>query len=333
MAKLAPSGYQAPYPAHEAVVPQGAVVTLALVGVQYRDDDQGAGRDAGARLRALLAGDGGSGRVEVATHVDADGYRNDVHVTYWRDPGHLAGATPELDAWAAAHRTGPVGVWRETVVAPRGRMETSYSVPGVRWGLGATGATTGQPYHAYYGSMRDRIDAAEDGGLPPAVPPITRRAVDSRGRVLRATLPPDLCFIRTVQGWQDAGEAELAELHAHVLPAYRRGVAHLVAHPEETNCLSARLVEDIAVDGGPRPQVDSETFAWFRSLADLEAWTHHHPTHEDIFSRFGAMAAALDFKVGTLLGHEVYVVPAGAAEAVYVNCHPATGLLPFVDTV
>lgn len=162
MAKLAPSGYQAPYPAHEAVIPQGAVIALALVGVQYRDDD--------------------------------------------------------------------------------------------------------------------------------------------------------------------------AELHAHVLPAYRRGVAHLVAHPEETNCLSARLVEDIAVDGGPRPQVDSETFAWFRSLADLEAWTHHHPTHEDIFSRFGAMAAALDFKIGTLLGHEVYVVPAGAAEAVYVNCHPATGLLPFLDS-
>jgi hypothetical protein len=31
-----------------------------------------------------------------------------------------------------------------------------------------------------------------------------------------------------------------------------------------------------------------------------------------------------------LLGHEVIVAPAGCAAAMYVNCHPGTGLMPYL---
>lgn len=334
MTKLADPHAVAPYPAFEVVLPQGLVPTLVQLGLQYPDDDRDAAAAASEGLAGLLDSEHPPVSVERAAHVDPEGFRTDIVLAYWAHPAHHLAwrRTRVVCDWFASLCTGPVGGWREAVAAPRSHMETSGSTADVRWGLGGwRGETTGQPVHAFYGAMRDRIDAAEDGGLPPAIGPLTRRVHASRGAHLVADLPANLCFIRTVQGVRDVGEAERAQMEGEILPAYQRGVAHLREHPEETSCLSARLVTDLPAGDGAVPQLTTETLAWFRSLADLEAWTHHHPTHEAIFAAFGAMAARLGFRVDTLLGHEVWVPPPGLAAAEYVNCHPATGLLPFVD--
>jgi hypothetical protein len=81
--------------------------------------------------------------------------------------------------------------------------------------------------------------------------------------------------------------------------------------------------------GPGRP--NTETIAWFTSLADLERWVHDHPTHKAIFDATHAHAARFAPDMRLLLGHEVVVAPAGGAEAMYVGCHPQTGLMPYFE--
>lgn len=82
-------------------------------------------------------------------------------------------------------------------------------------------------------------------------------------------------------------------------------------------------------DPGPgRP--DTETIAWFASLADLESWVHHHPTHAAIFAAGQAHSVRFAPNQKLLPGHEVAVTMAGAAEGIYLKCHARTGLLPFL---
>ena len=182
-----------------------------------------------------------------------------------------------------------------------------------------------EPYHAYWGGMRDRIAAAEDGGLAGTIGPITRVVEDGRGRV-RIELPTNMCLIRTVQGQSDATEAEIESYRNDMKVQYERGVQFLAENPIDTRCLSARHVT-YENPGPGRP--NTETIAWFASLADLEQWVHSHPTHKAIFAASQAHAVRFAPEMRLLLGHEVAVAPAGGAEAMYVNCHPETGLMPY----
>lgn len=97
--------------------------------------------------------------------------------------------------------------------------------------------------------------------------------------------------------------------------------------------LEAEEAQD-AIHGDPDPRRRLETCSagFFRSLKDLEAWASQHPTHHKIFhgahahsTRFGKDA----FKMRTW--HEVAVLKPGEVSFEYYNCHPRTGLLPFVD--
>jgi hypothetical protein len=105
-------------------------------------------------------------------------------------------------------------------------------------------------------------------------------------------------------------------------------VRFLAEHAHESRCLSARLV-NYERPGPGRP--NTETIAWFTSLADLERWVHDHPTHKAIFDATHAHAARFAPDMRLLLGHEVVVAPAGGAEAMYVGCHPQTGLMPYFE--
>lgn len=328
MTKQLDPDFEAPYPAFEIALPQGHGVVFALIGVEAADVGDRDGL-AGQVLPAITAATGVHSVESARSTDERTGVHHTWFPTYWRAGSDLrtwlGGAFGDL---ADAALAGSAGLSVEWFDARRSHLETSGSVAEVRWGVGRTRPTIDQPVHAYYGAARDRIDAAEDGALPATIDELEAHEVDSRGRDLEMQLPGNLCFIRTVQGFSEASDEEQAILDAEVLPAYREGVAHLASDPT-TGCLSARLVDVVGL-GDETPQLAHETYAWFRSLGDLEGWTHHHPKHEAIFGAFGQMAARLNFQIGTVLGHEVTVVEPGRAGARYVNCHPSSGLLPWL---
>jgi aldoxime dehydratase len=328
MAKLMPDNWEPPYPAFVSDVDR-THLNISQIAIQAPDADAGANDF--EELTQHLAGAGGLLHHEHAYHVDEVGLRNDILVTYWDRPGDFSAWRSKDGAreFIERNRTGDVGLWIESLSSPAQNFETNNSRGNIDWGITRHHATHEDPVHGYYGAMRDRIAAAEDGGLASPIGRLSREQhADSRGRLLQVELPENVCFIRTVQGWLACTDEEREYFMERTYPVYQEGVAFLASHPVQTNCISARLVTD--VDQHPDcPQ--SETLAWFVSLTDLEAWTWSHPTHEAIFGSFMEHARRFNFEVDILLGHEVAVVPKGGGRAEYNNCHPATGFLRFFE--
>ena len=328
MAKIRPEGFEPPYPAWSPELPE----TLSYVQAQVAIQSPAGERDEElfVSLESKLREDGDLRHVERVGHVDSQGAYNDIAIAYWRTPAAMrswlstAGPFGALADEAADRGR---GVWYEAIVAPRSHYEINGSIPDLEWGLAREFGSFLEPFHAYWGGMRDRIAAAEDGGLPGTIGTIDRESRDGRGLV-RIELPEHICLIRTVQGMSDTGEEETVAYHTNMRPQYETGVHFLADNPTASRCLSARLVSSDQ-PGPARPH--TETLAWFTSLEDLEHWVHSHPTHKAIFEATHQHAARFAADMRLLLGHEVIVAPAGGAEAVYVDCHPATGLMPYFD--
>jgi aldoxime dehydratase len=326
MAKIRPEGFEPPYPAWSPALPDNLSYVQAQVAIQSPEGERNDHLfDA---LVTRLRGDGDLRHAERVGHVDARGAYNDIAIAYWKTPEALGAWLSDDGPFAAvvdlASESG-CGVWYEAIVAPRSHYEINASTPDFAWGHSIGYDTYLEPYHAYWGAMRDRIEAAEDGGLPGTMASIQRRTGDRRGPV-RIELPQHVCLIRTVQGLSDTGDEEASAYRKDMKPQYEAGVSFLGGHPMESRCLSARLVR--YDDPGPgRPH--TETLAWFTSLADLEHWVHDHPTHKAIFEATHEHAARFAPEMRLLLGHEVIVAPAGGARAMYVGCHTDTGLMPW----
>jgi phenylacetaldoxime dehydratase/aldoxime dehydratase len=315
-----PAGHQPVAPAWTAL--PTAPMVLAQLAVQSAPDDPGAAT-AFAQLAALLDGV----RHDVVEEQDRDGFVNRIALAYWDDLGAYEtwAAQPAVRAlWEDADPAamGAIGRWRELAAVAPERIETLHS-------SGELGPTQGSAQlsriaptdvHEYPGGMRDRMAISREDPLDGvAVPP--QRAVDSRGRRIVVDAPRNACFIRTAQDWSGCGEAERARYLDHVEPTLRRGAEYLAGAPEESGCISARFAREPGQD-------HSCVLAWFASLADLERWTHSHPTHQAILNEFFGLVELGGGQIELALWHEVFTLPAGAARLEYLNCHPRTGFLP-----
>ena len=330
MTKLTPQNWTPPYPAFVADVKQPH---MALCQLSVQAPTAAAAAHDLAELADLVEAGAELLHHEHVYHVDEQGFHNDILLVYWEKPDSFstwrAGKT--VEEFFARDRDNETGVWIESLSAPAANFETSYSRGTVKWGISRHNSTREDPIHGYYGSMRDRIKAAENGGLPGTQGRLNReRATPARGRHLTVELPENLCFIRTVQGWHACSDEEKAYFMKHTYPTYQRGVGYLCTHPLETNCINARLVTNVSQDPD---QPQAETLAWFLSLTDLEAWAWNHPTHAAIFNTFMKHAEKFNFEVDILLGHEVLVVPRDGVHAEYHNCHNATGFLRFFESI
>nr|XP_061812132.1 phenylacetaldoxime dehydratase-like [Nerophis lumbriciformis] len=266
-------------------------------------------------------------RWEHCTHVDPAGYCNDIICAYWQQQDAFNRWRKRSDVRAWADTDNKVGTWIEALNCPTAQMETSYSNEQPDWGLVDQCPVHVDEFHGYFGAMRDRIEAAEDAGLPAAQRSLAKSDISQEtfGRQLWVDLPDNICFIRTVQGWNDCDEKQRADFSETMLPVYHTGVEYLRDNPRDTNCVSARLVEMV----GGSDQIQTQTLAWFLGLADLERWAHAHPTHHAILNGMTAFAERYELDIQIVLGHEVYVVPFGHSHIEYSNCHPQTGFLRF----
>jgi phenylacetaldoxime dehydratase/aldoxime dehydratase len=316
-----PEGHQPVAPAWTAL--PTAPMVLAQLAVQSAPGDP-AGVAAFDELTALLDGV----RHDVVEERDHAGLRNRIALAYWDD-------LDAYEAWAAQPGVralwedadpaamGAIGRWRELATVAPERIETLHS-------SGELGPTQGSAQlsqiaptdvHEYPGGMRDRMAVSREDPLD-GVPLPPARAIDSRGRRIVVDAPRNVCFIRTAQDWSGCGPAERARYLDHVEPTLRRGADYLAGSPEESGCISARFAREPGQD-------HSCVLAWFASLADLERWTHTHPTHQAILNEFFGLVEQGGGQIELALWHEVFTLPTGTSRLEYLNCHPQTGFVPY----
>lgn len=326
--KNRPPGHQPRYPAWTVRfgedVPE---LVFAQYGVQTADgsDDRSAG-PAVAAAAARFEGPDAPVHLDRAVHRDAHGARDDVLMAYWTDPGsHRRWEERTAAWWSGLDADGPVGHWREVARIPTSHLETLHSGEHHDNGTSHLLPMEVTDVHDYWGAARDRIPASAKeplaGELSTFIP---GTEAETRGRRVGVRPPGEVCLIRTAQDWSRCEDAERATYLEQVEPVLRAGAEFLAGHPE-TGCVSSRYVREVGPDGTPLDKTC--VLAWFLSLGTLESWTLAHPTHVDIYGAFMRMLAVHDFDLRLALWHEVSVLPAGALEAEYVNCHPDTGFL------
>ena len=326
MTRLTPDGHTAPYPAYTCDTHNG--IHISLSGIQAKTATLTA--PVYEQLSSLIKQSTELLHNEHTFHFDPQGYRNDIMISYWNNPDSFKTWFEAYGNHFFTSQTPQTGLWFEAMSCQRDRFETSSSTKAVNWGISRYCKVMEDPVHGYYGAMRDRIVAAENGGLAGSVDRLNRSVhQETQGRHLTIqSLPDNLCFIRTIQGWRDCSKEEKAWFLKNSYPVYKKGVEFLQTHPLETNCISARLVNN-AEKGSHMPQ--TETLAWFLSLADLENWAWNHPTHAAIHKSAITHANTFNFRIDVLLGHEALVIAKDNIHARYINCHNRTGFLAFFN--
>ena len=324
-----PESFQPPYDAHTSIFPaEWREYVMGQFAVQIAPGADGAETE--RALDEALAQSPAPLHVERVDTTDAKGCLNKVRMAYWQNAGDYAEwrANPAVTEFLEHTLEGPVGLWREVIVAPAGNVDPTGGAARHLWGVGRHLKQVWERYHAYYGSMRDRMPngrVPEIEGQEFTLQP--RYDVASEGKRLTVDLPHNLCFIRGTFGWRNCPPDARQSFIDELLPVYERGVLFLRDNPVAVSCISARLSR--VVDGEPLTGLDGETLAWFTSLKTLEAWTHSHETHAAIFNTAREIALLYNFNANLDLGHEVVVVPQGGIDAEYNNCHPETGFLRF----
>jgi aldoxime dehydratase len=336
--KQMPENWEPPVPAWQAEFDAAVTeVVFAYFGAQRPEGSQ-PGTFIEWTLDALKRSET-PGFLTRATYVDAANYRNDVLIAYWTSKAsfdawwQLSGL---MEYWQDNDRTiGQEGAWREIFcVAPR-RFETLYSSQQPT-GCGALAKPLGCPVreHNYWGGMRDRIpdtSLADDGFETMIAQPWSRQLCgDTRSRRVSATVPDNLCLIRSGQDLRDCNAQELATYTDIVRPQLTAGMAYLRDNPVETGCLSVRLMDETALNGAQTAQ--SFGLAMFSSLDRLESWSKNHPTHLAIFKSFFEMVERHEGNLDLRLWHEVLILNQKGSICEYINCHPNTGMLPWFAT-
>ena len=334
MARSRPDTYQPPYPAYQSHFPENRPeYVMAMIGIQSKDAS--AGEDMVRDILDLLLAekDAKPEHVERGQQFDAYGFHNDVLLPYWHTREDMEGFWKRADvkAWLETPLANDVGWWRECVTAPVTSLDGNYSLENIDYGIGRYVEQKVEQFHAYFGSMRDRVADFVAGLADGEEGQIQRKKeVDSRGKRIRVNnLPDKLCFIRGPFGWDRATPEEQQAFIEDMLPVFKTGADYLRDNPMDANCISMRFLEevDMGLDNGTQVEI----LGWFLTLKDLERWTHHHPTHLAIYNGVFKYMKRFNFEAKLNLGHEVAVIPTGGALLEYCNCHPNTGFLPFFE--
>lgn len=329
-----PEGFSPAYDAFEPRFASHDCIVLVMFGFEARARTTIPGA-LKARLEACLATEPRPAIREAGVTLGAASLHAEMHFVYWK---HV----PDYQAWVETSgietlfddetlRNGDVGLWREICFLSLDHNETSSSRHDELTGLANMADQMAVTvHHGYWGSARDRIvTAAEDElGSDACVDP---GDIDGKGRRLTVRAPENACFIRSSQDLSRANLRQREMYLGSVRPALLNGLAYLQGNPVESGCVDVRFVEELGNDGNSSDR--SCVVACFRSLADLENWTHHHPTHQAIMASFLGMVQHWHGQPGLHLWHEITVFPQGTLYGDYVNCASKGGMLAFGEII
>ena len=321
-----PADWAPPVPAYSANISNETKITAIYIGVQNPT------REAIWAVGSLLV-NAGHDNVEQATFTDRSGHPNRVFIVYlssdqsfsnWRDQSGL-------DEFLSTgfHLSAEYGLWCEAYSFQPGQFETLFSTPDSLEGIGRFADHTIGPIreHAYWGGAEDRIPNARPGIMDPEIKSMPEAVrAETRGALIEIQGPHNLCLIRSGQDLTEVGPSERQDYDANIEPALKTGLKFLADTPS-TGCFDSRYMKHC--DGHGNPIEKTFGMQVFLSIGRLMEWAKSHPTHLDIFNRFQEMAERMQGQFDLRLWHEVAVMPAGATTAIYVNCDPLTGLLPF----
>lgn len=323
--------YTPPYPSFSARFGEDAgAVAMAYFGVQSREPGDPSAAAARTKLRALLAAVDGPGHVDRTGYVDAYGYDTVIDIAYWDDLGAFdRWESANLGSWLDEGEAVPgVGRFLELVTPAVDRFETIFSAPEPPEGIShlGTGMSGMIEEHGYWGSMRDRLPAAQADPLYPGGEPV----VETSGLKRTVRLHRNACLIRSGQDYgETTGEQREIYLDS-VEPPLREGMDYLRDHGNLIGCFDNRYM--VVLDENDQPTDRTFGVSWWRDLSALEDWSASHETHVKIFGAAMRYLSAFGPAAQLKLYHEVTVPTEHEQRFVYVGCHDRTGMLRSVAT-
>lgn len=346
-----PPNYVPPFPAYCARFPGGMNnLVMAIIGAQHVSPPIGGLADISA-VEKFITNAPETSRPsfwEVASVTDKRGALNTAILAYWPSAEkHKKWAEGSgFEAWwQSPERENDGHGWFQEVLCPTvDRFETVFSNSEHPEGAAnMQEKISGEmEEHAYWGSMRDRLPAAQDDKLEgdkwktnhgtlstPPPPPSSSSSGADLAKQKRIVIPgkKNLCVIRSGQDWSDTLPEERKLYLETMHPVLSSGMNFLRDQGREVGCYAMNLWS--VVDTQTQAANRERTFGlgYFDDLASLEYWSKSHQTHIDIFGGFLMYAKKLNNVLSLRLFHEVYVLEEGQQKFEYIGCHEDTGML------
>jgi hypothetical protein len=271
---------------------------------------------------------------ETTSVTDKGGFYNINIIAYW--PSSTDFESWKADSgfgawWQSTDREADGHGWfLEVFMPPMDRFETVFSNSDVPEGAAnLREEISGEiAEHGYWGSMRDRLPAAQDDLLEGTQPrDAASTPLDTNSKRIRVPGKKNLCVIRSGQNWSTTLPAERTLYLNTMHPILIQGMNFLRDQGKTIGCHANNLWD--VVDSSTYEANREKTYGlgFFDDLNSLERWSKSHQTHIDIFGGFLRYAKKLDNVLSLQLYHEVYVLGKGQQWFEYVGCHGETGML------
>lgn len=335
-----PSDFAPAYPSYTVRFPKNAeILVMAIIGLQYRSTSNFESRsqpDAPSKVTALLKSDRSPPSFsEWAAVTDSQGFYNIVAFAYWP-------SKEQYEAWASGsgfktwwEQVQPDsyghGLFLELFFPSVDRLETIFNTKTPEGFGHLRDSWSGEvQQHAYWGSMRDRLAAAQTDDLTGDVFE-TPSKINTNGiqeQRVRVSGKNNLTVIRSGQDWLGTTPEERKLYLETMHPVLIKGMDFLRDKGEEVGCYNCRFFDIVSSPSQPKADQD-RTFglAYLNDLASLESWCKDHCTHLAIFREFFQYARKLNNNLTLRVFHEVLVVKREQQFFEYVGCHPGTGML------
>lgn len=332
-----PPNYEPPFLAYSARFPRHTKdLVMAIMGAQFAS----AADDDGSAISKLLGHIKCSPDAlrpsfwELASVTDNSGVYNIVVIAYWPSKmlySKWAASSNFQQWWDELNSEDERHGWFLEVFFPTiERFETLFSDNAIPEGAAHMREGVSGPIeqHVYWGSMRDRLPAAQTDALVGENSHISNKpAGGASRRRLRIRGRQNLTVIRSGQDWSNTYPEERKLYLETMHPVLTKGMDFLRDHGDQVGCYSCRFM-DVVDPVSHKPDKD-RTFglAYFNDLSSLEGWSKQHETHLDIFGGFLQYAKALNSNVSLRLFHEVLVLAPEQQWFEYIGCHENTGML------
>ena len=322
-------GWTPSYPAYSARFEQSQkYLGMVIFGIQGPNDIHHRAQihDVGQQLMADTAELDAVLSCDQAEFIDSANMLNRIIVCYFAGSQEAHHTADDLGSHWLKNRSSQtaLGFYVEQIWPTLDRVETLYSSDHVQGVANlAVGLSDEIREHGYWGSARDRLPIAQTDLLEP------ERGCRSDGEgIVEVRDIHNLCLIRSGQDWSATTGEERHMYEEEVEPVLSAGMDFLTHNGAEVGCIANRYGQALNEHGQRLDQ--SYGMSWWHSMKNLDEWARAHPTHKAIF---GVAMRYLGEHGGSghlKLTHEVFVVDKAQGHFRYLNCHPATGVLPAV---
>ncbi|PGH13412.1 hypothetical protein AJ79_03691 [Helicocarpus griseus UAMH5409] len=333
-----PPNFDPPFPAYSARFPKCTKdLVMAVIGAQYAT----AAEEDGMAMSTLLGFIKDSPVAqkkpsfwELASVTDSHGAYNIAVLAYWPDKESYRewATTSGFQTWWKMMNPAEQshGWFLELFFPSIDRFETVFSDNEVPEGAAHMRESISGPLkeHVYWGSMRDRLPAAQKDDLTGERGHRAKKPTTSMlKRRIRVPGKKNLTIIRSGQDWSNTRPEERKLYIETMHPVLVEGMDFLRDQGDEVGCYSCRLMDIIDPVSHKADKDRSFGLAFFDDLSSLEGWSKKHQTHLNIFGGFLKYAKSLDNNISLRLFHEVLVLKPEQQLFEYIGCHENFGML------